>query len=144
MKTASEILRTWANLGRSLIVAQPSSSVSWDPAGRMIAASRQLFTEQAERLKTLLAESNERLKPLGDPLSIDFGVHRWLAGEREEAYSDWLEWIIKQIKAPGATPAARRWRKTLNRSLCNGRPTGRLGRLVLWFFDDTGDVSAIT
>jgi hypothetical protein len=29
---------------------------------------------------------------------VDFGVHRWLRASREEAYSDWLEWIVRQLE----------------------------------------------
>ena len=32
-----------------------------------------------------------------DPLDVDLGVHRWLKDGREEAYSDWLELVIRQI-----------------------------------------------
>ncbi len=28
---------------------------------------------------------------------IDFGAHRWLRSSREETYSDWLAWIVKQL-----------------------------------------------
>jgi len=27
-------------------------------------------------------------------------MHRWLADDREESYSDWLAWVIEQIKMP--------------------------------------------
>jgi hypothetical protein len=30
---------------------------------------------------------------------LDFGLHRWLEGEREEAYSDWLAWILGHLSA---------------------------------------------
>jgi hypothetical protein len=36
------------------------------------------------------------LTPLEDPLEMDLGLHRWLQEEREEAYSDWLEWVVLQ------------------------------------------------
>lgn len=52
---------------------------------------------EAERLRRVLRESNRRLRPLFDPLNSDFGLLRWLASGREEAYSDWLEWILEQI-----------------------------------------------
>jgi hypothetical protein len=31
---------------------------------------------------------------------VDLGTHRWLADDREEAYSDWLAWVVEQLKAP--------------------------------------------
>jgi len=41
--------------------------------------------------------SSARLKPLGEPLEHDLGVNRWLAGAREEAYSDWLTWLLRIV-----------------------------------------------
>ena len=35
-----------------------------------------------------------------DPFDIDLGLHRWLKDEREEAYSDWLEWVVRQMPGP--------------------------------------------
>jgi hypothetical protein len=40
------------------------------------------------------------LHPLEEPLAVDLGLHRWLKAEREEAYSDWLQWVIEQVKQP--------------------------------------------
>jgi len=32
---------------------------------------------------------------LGQPLDVlDFRENRWVAGHREEAFSDWLQWIV--------------------------------------------------
>lgn len=56
--------------------------------------------EKFIELNDLLRESNRRLNPLEDPLKIDFGLHRWLTGEREEAYSDWLAWILEKLSSP--------------------------------------------
>jgi hypothetical protein len=37
---------------------------------------------------------------LGEPLEqLDFTGHRWVAGHREEAYSDWLAWIVSDLTA---------------------------------------------
>jgi hypothetical protein len=35
---------------------------------------------------------------LCEPLRADIGLNRWLSKEREEAYSDWLEWILAQLR----------------------------------------------
>jgi hypothetical protein len=51
-------------------------------------------------LRKLLEKSNSRFAPLVDPLLIDFDLHRWLVEEREEVYSDWLEWVVKQLPTP--------------------------------------------
>jgi len=68
----------------------------------MIDASLPLFEQKAEQLKVLLDKSDRKLHPLTDPLRTDFAVHRWLAADREEAYSDWLAWIVGQIVDPAA------------------------------------------
>ena len=66
----------------------------------MIEAAEPVLLENSRRLKTLLERSNETLSPLSDPLLEDYGVHEWLSRSREEAYSDWLAWVLRQIKEP--------------------------------------------
>jgi hypothetical protein len=66
----------------------------------MIEAAKAKLAGEADRLKALLEQSRVRLAPLGDPFGTDLGLHRWLEEDREEAYSDWLEWVVKQIKSP--------------------------------------------
>jgi hypothetical protein len=51
-------------------------------------------------LQDVLARSDEQLSPLGEPLKLNLGAHRWLSADREESYSDWLAWILQGI--PGA------------------------------------------
>jgi hypothetical protein len=72
----------------------------WNAIERLVAAVRPKLAEEARRLQVLLTESRESLAPLEDPFDIDLGLHRWLDGEREEAYSDWLEWVVGQAKTP--------------------------------------------
>jgi len=55
------------------------------------------LSHQRLRLDRILARSNHRFAPIGDPLTINFGLNRWLIAEREEAYSDWLAWIFGEI-----------------------------------------------
>jgi hypothetical protein len=98
----STILHNWGQLGRRLACSRSTLAVSWDAAGRMIAAATPHFKALVGRLDDLLAKSDKLLKPLADPLRTDFGVHRWLAGDREEAYSDWLAWIIRRVQSPAA------------------------------------------
>jgi hypothetical protein len=45
----------------------------------------------------LLCEVDEMLRPFGEPLRLNFGLNRWLESKREEAYSDWIEWLLKQL-----------------------------------------------
>jgi len=62
-----------------------------------------LLVESAERLdysarwllKDALDQSGKKLSPLGEPLKLNLGAHRWLSADREESYSDWLAWILQ-------------------------------------------------
>jgi hypothetical protein len=74
----------------------------WESASRLVRAALPLFQVLAHELIDLLNQSDARLKPLADPLRADFGAHRWLKAEREEAYSDWLAWILKNLRSPMA------------------------------------------
>jgi hypothetical protein len=94
------MLQAWAGYNRPLRSARSSPEVCWDAARQLMAAAAGLFLEQAERLKAVLQKANQRLHPLTDPLNEDLGTHRWLAADREEAYADWLEWILRQFGSP--------------------------------------------
>lgn len=65
----------------------------------MEVASQKLAVD-AERLRECLTQTRERLAPLEDPFDTDFGLHRWLEEDREEAYSDWLQWVVRQARSP--------------------------------------------
>lgn len=90
------LLRTWAKIGRQMAQSR-SAAPRWEAAHRMIGAAVPLFKALAEELNDLLTASDNLLKPLTDPLRTDFGAHGWLSGEREEAYSDWLKWIVQNL-----------------------------------------------
>jgi hypothetical protein len=72
----------------------------------MVAAAEKDADAAAQILGALLKRSSANTFPgLGDPLEIDFRMHRWLKGTREESYSDWLAWIIdRQAKAERILP----------------------------------------
>jgi hypothetical protein len=56
------------------------------------------------QLDGLLKSSDEALRRISlcEPLFADAGLNRWLDEDREEAYSDWLEWILCQLqRLPG-------------------------------------------
>jgi hypothetical protein len=50
---------------------------------------------------TLLVSCDQFFAPLSDPLRCDLGLHAWLAPEREESYSKWLHWTLKQFAECG-------------------------------------------
>jgi|CXWL01.1.fsa_nt_gi hypothetical protein len=93
-------LKKWADIGRDIAQEQSESHFDWKSVRSLIKAAEPLFKEESERLEGLLRKSDEHLDPLEDPLKVDFGVHRWLRAEREEAYSDWLEWTLGQLESP--------------------------------------------
>jgi hypothetical protein len=90
-----KILRRWAALGNEILKSQ---TISWKPVEQIINEAKPLQEYARKEFKRLLDESNEQLDPLKDSFKIDYGVHRWLKSKREEVYSDWLAWILEQIK----------------------------------------------
>jgi hypothetical protein len=50
-------------------------------------------------LRELFDRSDRLLAPIGDPLRADLGLHRWLRKDREEAYSDWFEWVLQHLES---------------------------------------------
>jgi hypothetical protein len=65
---------------------------------KIISAAKPWFKGQREALlDAILENSNKRLAPLCDPLTVNLGTHRWLRDEREKAYSDWFAWVNEQL-----------------------------------------------
>jgi hypothetical protein len=62
-----------------------------------VAGHRVLRDIKFQELSEVKRQSGERLRPLGEPLEYDWGLNRWLAGAREEAYSDWLAWLLAKM-----------------------------------------------
>lgn len=73
------------------------SSATWASADSMLRAAEQESLVEEARLQKLLDRSDQVLYPFRDPLRANVGTNRWLAKEREEAYSDWLAWILEQV-----------------------------------------------
>lgn len=100
MKTGGDsekvnILRRWASLR--------TPEVGWTPVAQMVRAAEAQAEELEARLKELLKTSDDALSKISlcEPLFADVGLNRWLSEEREEAYSDWLEWILRQLQLQG-------------------------------------------
>lgn len=68
----------------------------WGPVSRIVDSAWAAQSEDRQELTELLKKSNQLLCPLEDPFFADFGLHRWLSGSREEAYSDWLAWVVSE------------------------------------------------
>ena len=88
---AAEELRQWASLASS------ARGADWEVMHAFIGAARPKLAARESQMQQLLYRSNARLAPVLDPLLTDFALHRWLKGEREEAYSDWLAWTLQQL-----------------------------------------------
>ena len=93
---ATRLLEQWAGLYRNHKLSFPHPS-DWQPAMDLLASAKAVDEKDRTLLKDLLNQSNRSFSPLADPLNVDFDTHRWLAAEREEAYSDWLAWLLEQI-----------------------------------------------
>ncbi len=89
----STVLRNWAQLARP-------HRPTWMQVDAILKAARIQSSIAESRLRNLLKLSDALFDPLCDPLHADLGLHRWLRKDREEAYSDWLAWIIEQIGDP--------------------------------------------
>jgi hypothetical protein len=96
-QSAAQLIRSWGSLHRSAHNLS-STSIDWAAVKLMLQAALKDADAFESRLRELVKTSNELLSPLGDPLLTDLGLHRWLRMEREEAYSDWLKWVLDQIK----------------------------------------------
>ncbi len=94
----SSALELWANLYRKGAFGASLPSGSWQAADELLRAARAADESAEAGLAKSLEKSNRTFTPLADPLEIDFGAHRWLSLEREEAYSDWFGWILQQIE----------------------------------------------
>ena len=65
----------------------------------LICAAQRHGAQAAADFQQAAQQSAEVLPTLGEPLAaLDFTEHRWVAAHREEAYSDWLEWIVAQLE----------------------------------------------
>jgi hypothetical protein len=97
----SRTLELWANLYRRGAFRAPLPSGAWQAADDLIRVAKQADSSASGDLAKALDLSNRTFDPLADPLATDFGAHRWLSSEREEAYSDWFGWILEQIGDAG-------------------------------------------
>src|ERR1700733_8004664 len=100
--TIVRTLQKWASLAGPLEQLNSSEAIQERPSFSL--AFRDLIEKAATlrdfefgELEEVIEQSNQRLKPLGEPMKHDFGLHRWLAGAREEAYSDWFQWLFARM-----------------------------------------------
>jgi hypothetical protein len=71
-----------------------------EPLRLLIAAAGRNAARAKGEFAVIAAVSDELLAALGEPLlALDFTEHRWVGERREEAYSDWLTWVLAQADA---------------------------------------------
>ena len=99
-RTNIDLLANWASLGRELRSENQQIPPNWPAVQKLIDATQPILQENRLEAYRLLEASNKLFAPLKDPFEIRLGLHRWLSGGREEAYSDWLAWIIEQLAIP--------------------------------------------
>jgi hypothetical protein len=87
------LIHIWGALSRST----PRMQGQWKHVDAMLNAARRDAKEAKAELSVLLAKSKKRNGGITDPLNIDLGLHRWLMHAREEAYSDWLGWVLEHL-----------------------------------------------
>ena len=83
------------NIGSPSVAAIPGPS-TWAPVRALVNFHGGFENSQIARLGALISEANIYLTPFEYPLTCDLGLHRWLRSEREESYSDWLAWVLRQ------------------------------------------------
>lgn len=93
--SSAALLKRWATLG--WWPGEGDLGVTWDAVHHLIRPAISYAAAQARQLQALVRRSEEMLHPLEEPLKMPFSLHRWLATDREEAYSDWLVWILEQL-----------------------------------------------
>jgi Holliday junction resolvase-like predicted endonuclease len=94
----SNTLKLWADMYQQGAFRTSLPSRCWQAADELLGVALAADCSARAGLEEILAISDQTFSPLADPLSIEFGAHRWLSSEREESYSDWLGWILEQIK----------------------------------------------
>jgi hypothetical protein len=102
VKRTGDTPPSWASVRRLLAVAPRLPKVirshsSWATVRPLIDLAHDIALPENDALRLVLIQSSAALQPLHDPLLTDFGLHRWLGGQREEAYSDWFAWILEQL-----------------------------------------------
>jgi hypothetical protein len=78
------------------------STTNWGAMQSLIDAEVGSLKPARVQLLSLLDASRQHFKPFQDPLEISLADHRWLKLDREEAYSDWLEWVLCEIGEPNS------------------------------------------
>jgi hypothetical protein len=69
----------------------------WQPAKQLIESWQPLSHALWQQFRNLVQRSDAHLKPLADPFHHDLRASRLFSDAREETYSDWLAWILREL-----------------------------------------------
>jgi len=94
------LIEDWIRLGRKLSADPSDSGAAWSDIREFLTEGERRLLFDRKKVLRLVRSSSRKFRPLQDPLQVKFGTHKWLAGEREESYSNWLKWILEQIADP--------------------------------------------
>jgi len=98
--TKWQALRGFVTACERLDSRAPRRIPGWVAASKL---ARDFHTMSQAVLKPLAGaydRSKKCLFPLSDPLDARFPLHRQLSSDREEVYSDWLQWVLQQFSDP--------------------------------------------
>jgi hypothetical protein len=131
---------------------QGVGGVTWSSAQHLAGLLNAYGQGMQSPYSALLVSCDQFFAPLRDPLRCDLGLHAWLAPEREESYSKWLSWTLKQyaecgtlgeiLDLPAPSVSDTSGIRLLNELTIRSRDRTRSGRIdiaVCWH----GEVSAI-
>jgi len=91
------LFKRWADLDKFKKGALKNQNLKWKACNRLIDSALKYEEFILRPFFDLLQEYEKLIAPLEDPLKVNFHLHRWLYGCREEVYSDWLAWIFTEL-----------------------------------------------
>lgn len=95
----ASLIANWADYGiRLRRRAVYRLAASWPSVEHMAEVGRGYGAYRVATVSAALRHSASRLAPLDDPLSTNFGLNRWLKPEDEGAYSNWLAWLLGELR----------------------------------------------
>lgn len=94
------LIARWASVGRILDKIASNERSNWGSCHRIVESAARYALTKVKDVTTILAAYDKEMSPLCDPLKLSFDLHRWLSSDREEAYSDWLAWVMVELGDP--------------------------------------------
>lgn len=96
---ASQLLSEWARMWKPTRTGAVRGAAAWQAVELLTTAGSRLVESEAGDLRTSLDDPTVSWLRSATRSETDLGAHRWLKPQREESYSDWLAWVLRQIPA---------------------------------------------